>query len=270
MAYQLGDFWIERTLFGMFFDMEGNPVYGLTQISDATIEITGNSEDITDKDGNVIAKRYTSKTGTFTANNAMLNVNILTSQTGTALERAIQSKAIEMKSQFTLGAGEKVVLTDIVADTIPKVLELWGNGATGDEVKQSTAASATEFGWDKSTKTLTLPTPTGDNPPTKYMVAYELESKDGLKIANYADVYPSKGELRLQVLVGDPCGDRNTYKTATIVIPSFQPSADASVATAADTKMEYKGDILPDYCSSDKAMYYIYFPNKVITTAATA
>lgn len=269
MGYRLGDFWIERNLFGVYFDKEGNIQYMLTQISDATIDITASTEDVTDKDGIVVGKRFTGKTGTFTANNAMMNVNILASQTGSAIERAIQSQVIAMPSMVIAKAGESVVLTDISTDDVPQVLEVWGNGATGNKVNQNTTASATEFGYEKASKKITLPTPTGENAPTKYLIKYQRDEKDGLKISNYADKFPPKGQFIIKVLIQDPCGDGKTFKVGYIDLPNFQPSADASVATAADTKMEYKGDILPDYCSDDKAMYHIYFPNETVEGTST-
>ncbi|MDO5399140.1 MAG: hypothetical protein Q4G33_14580 [bacterium] len=259
MGFRLGDFAFDRIQLGIAENFNDEILYGLFQLADATIEVTAESEDINDKDGNLIRRRWKSKSGTFTANNAMLNVNILAASSGNPLEISMKDKVLEMPKIELVNAGSTITLTDAIEGTI-KVAGAYANGATGDNYELGTLASATEFAYDTTTKKLTPPTVTGEDAPTKFMVIYQTNS-DGYKVANTVDKFPETIKLTLKALYVDPCL-KGYVRPAYIVLPSFQPSPEASVATATDTQLEYSGDLQVDYCGSEKALYYIYFPDE--------
>ena len=48
MAFMLDDIIIDRIQYGMAEDFNGNPLYTLTQLADATINITAESKDAVD------------------------------------------------------------------------------------------------------------------------------------------------------------------------------------------------------------------------------
>ena len=54
MAFKLGDVIVDRLQFGYGAKSNGTPLYALTQLKEATIDITADSTDITDKDGNLV------------------------------------------------------------------------------------------------------------------------------------------------------------------------------------------------------------------------
>ena len=49
MAFKLGDVIVDRLQFGYGATSKGNPLYALTQLTNANIDITADSTDITDK-----------------------------------------------------------------------------------------------------------------------------------------------------------------------------------------------------------------------------
>ena len=74
MGFTLDDIVIDRVQYGFAEDLDGNPLYTLTQLQDATINISAESTDATDNQGNLIKRFWKAKTGEFTANNAMINL----------------------------------------------------------------------------------------------------------------------------------------------------------------------------------------------------
>jgi uncharacterized iron-regulated protein len=82
MAFKLDDIIIDRIQYGLAEDFDGNPLYTLTQLADATIDVTAESKDAVDSTGTLIKRFYQGKSGEFTANNAMLNLNILGAASG--------------------------------------------------------------------------------------------------------------------------------------------------------------------------------------------
>lgn len=62
-AFKLGNHYIDEILYGVAQDDKDNIKYALDQLSSASIEISSDSTDVTDKKGNVIRTTYRTKTG---------------------------------------------------------------------------------------------------------------------------------------------------------------------------------------------------------------
>ena len=65
--FRLDDIIIDRIQMGVATDFNDNPLYTLTQLSDASISVSAESVDATDRDGVLIKRFWRAKTGTFTA-----------------------------------------------------------------------------------------------------------------------------------------------------------------------------------------------------------
>ena len=64
MSFRLGDIVVKDILYAMASNITtGDPLYILTQLSEASIAITADSNDITDKDGNIVLRNFRSKSG---------------------------------------------------------------------------------------------------------------------------------------------------------------------------------------------------------------
>ena len=87
MGFTLDDIVIDRVQYGFAEDLDGNPLYTLTQLQDATINISAESTDATDNQGNLIKRFWKAKTGEFTANNAMINLNVIGAASGEGKRR---------------------------------------------------------------------------------------------------------------------------------------------------------------------------------------
>lgn len=253
MAFKLGDVIIDRLQFG-YGAANDEALYALTQLSNATIDITADSTDVTDKDGNLVYRKYSGKKGEITATNAFLNLAIVEAISATKAEVASDLNTIEMPIFKIVKAGETLDVKDAVADSFI-VNALSSNGSLGKAYTKGADVSDNEFKVDSDT--LTPPT---DSAEVQYLVKYKKNVKSGAKVSITGDKYPKAHELYFKALAVDKCNVGN-FKAVVIHIPSFIPSPEVSIALeGGDSQtMDYKGAILTDTCSVDQEMVEIYF-----------
>jgi len=256
MAFKLGDLIIDRIQMGYAEKFDGTPLYVLSQLSDASIEISAESKDTTDKDGVLIKRFWRAKTGTFTATNAMLNLNILAAQSGNEAQMAGQGAAAIIMPRIIIAQKTDltVSLAGFTSGARITVNALDTNGSMGKAYTLGTNASASEYAI--SGTTLTLPT---DAEETQFIIKYDRSVTEGVKILNSADKFPKTVKLTLKALCVDPC-HADELKGCYIVLPSFQPSPETTIALGGDdTSIDFTGDLQVNYCSTTKDLYTVYF-----------
>lgn len=252
MAFKLGDVIIDRIQYGLAEDFNGNPLYVLSQLTEATINVSAESKEAKDKDGTLVKKFWRGKTGTFEAKNAMLNLNVVGSSSGADPQFASSSNTITMPKIVTVNAGSTVTLTGYVEGTVT-VNAYGANGSMGTSYTKGTAASATEFALTADGKL----TPPSDANEERYIVKYQRKVDDGIAVYNKADQFPGTVKLTLKALCVDPC-EADTLRACYIVLPSFQVSPEVSMNLQTDSQLDYKGDLQVAYCSLDKTLYEFY------------
>lgn len=265
MAFKLGDIIIDRLQFGYGAKSNGTPLYALTQLSEANIDITADSTDIKDKDGNLVYRKYSGKKGEVTAKNAFMNLSVIETLSAADAEIATAENGIVMPIITTVNAGDTLDITGYKEDSVV-VTALGAKGSMGKEYKLGSSATTTEFGITKSGEpdtTATLNPPT-DTEETQYLVKYLKTVHSGTKITNSGDKFPTSHELYFKALAVDPC-DKESLRAAVIHIPSFMPSPEFSLALqGGDTQtMDYKGAMMLDTCSVTKELFSLYFIDEV-------
>lgn len=233
--FKLGDIIVDRIQMGVAESFNDELLYVLTQLADATIDVAAESKDAVDATGTLVKRFWQGKTGTFTANNAMVNLNVLGSMSGEAPRIASDSDPVVMPKIITVKAGDTVTLTNFVEGTV-RVHALSTNGSMGKGYTKATAASNTEFGLT----TAGVLTPPTDAEEAQYIVKYDRTVKSGAAIRNRADKFPDTIKLTLKVLAVDPCS-ADTLKAGYIEMPSFQPSPETSLSLTTDAQLEFKG-----------------------------
>lgn len=255
MSFRLGDFIIDRIIMGYAETTDQKtPLYTLTQLSDASIEVTAESKDATDAEGNLIKRFWQGKSGTFTATNAMLNLAILAAKSGNDANIATADNLIDMPKIVTVKASvtTTVDVTDAVADTI-LVNAFTNDGSLGKAYTLGSTASATEF--SVVSNTLTLPVDPANT--EKYVIKYTRKVSDGVKIVNGAGAYPKTIRLTLKAVGVAPC-EPDVLKPLYIVLPSFQPSPETTINLTTDGQLDFNGDLQVAYCDEDKVLYQIF------------
>ncbi len=268
MAFKLGDVIVDRLQFGYGAKTNGTPLYALTQLTQANIDITSDSTDINDKDGNLVYRKYTGKKGEVTATNAFLNLAVVETISATDAEIATADKGIVMPMLQIVKAGETLDVTGFVEGSI-HVNAISTKGSMGkDEFKKGSTASATEYAIkhtdasgdpDNTPASDVLTPPTADG-ETQYIVKYKKTIKSGAKITNSGKKFPKSHELFFKALVVDKC-ETDVLKAAIIHIPSFMPSPEFSLALqGGDSQtMDYKGSMMLNACSTDGELFSIYY-----------
>lgn len=257
MAFTLDDLVIDRIQMAIAEKADGTLLYTLTQLSEATIETTAESKEAKSAEGSLIKKFYQGKAGTFTATNAMINLNVISAASGTEKVVATTSQKIQMPKIVIVNKGTSTInLVDGTNETLVtgtvKVNALGNNGAMGKAYELSTGdASATAF--KLSGNILTLPT---DETADRFVVKFERNAANAVKITNKSDKFPGTVKLTLKALAVDPC-EPDTLRSCYIIIPSFQVSPELSITLSTEGTLDYKGDMQISYCSADKELYTI-------------
>ena len=179
----------------------GDPIGTLTQLSEATLEISAESTDAVDKNGTLIKRFWRGKTGTFTATNAMLNLNVMAQMSGTekkvAGEGANAIKNVPGLAIVKIGANP-VTLKGYVENSA-KVNYLYNNGTMGDPV----SGGADGYTLVENTGVFTAPPTAPDKDVDRVIVRYNRDTTSGVAIKNSADKFPQTIRLILKVLIVD-------------------------------------------------------------------
>lgn len=270
MAFKLGDVIVDRLQFGYGAKANGTALYALTQLKEASIDITADSTDITDKDGNLVYRKYSGKKGEVTAQNAFINLAVIETLSATDAEIATEDNGVVMPIITTVEAGKTLDITNFVEGSVV-VNALSTKGSMGNEYTLGSTASATEFAIatvdadpDAGTPASATLTPPTDAEEVQYIVKYKKTVYSGAKITNSGDKFPTSHELFFKALVIDPC-DKESLRAAIVYIPSFIPSPEFSLALqGGDSQtMDYKGAIMLDTCSANKELFSIYFIDEI-------
>jgi hypothetical protein len=145
MSFRLGDIIVKDILYGLASNIStGDPLYVLTQLSEAQIAITAESNDVTDKDGNIVIREYRAKQGEFTAVNAFLNGNVIAAAGATTDLAASGNVLVAPKIIKVKASAGSAVLDNVVAGSIT-VNQYFGDGALGKKYELGLVASDTEF-----------------------------------------------------------------------------------------------------------------------------
>lgn len=259
MAFKLGDVIIDRAQFGYGATKAGVPLYALINLNEFSIAVTADPTDITDARGNLVYRKYTGKKADVTAQNAFMNLAVVSAIAATDAEIATGDHAIVMPILTTVKAGEKLDITDYVENTV--VVSSIYKGALGAEFKLAAAGEASKTEFAISDNELIPPTADGE---TEYFVKYMKSVKSGAKVSITGNKFPKAHELFVKALAIDPC-DKENFRAVVIHIPSFIPSPEVTLAlTGGDSQtMDYTGSVLTDTCSTEQTMIEVYFIDEI-------
>lgn len=258
MAFKIDDMIVDRIQMAYMETTSGEPIGTLTQLSEATLEVSAESTDAVDKNGTLIKRFWRGKTGTFSATNAMLNLNVMAQMSGTTKKDASVGADA---SYFSAVPGLKIVkIAANATATLPgyvdgsaKVNYLYNNGTLGNTV----AANAYTIVTASGVTTFTAPAEAPSTDVDRVIVRYNRTATSGVAVKNSAEKFPDTIRLILKVLIVDPC-DASQLRAAYIDIPSFQPSPEVSISFTTDGTIDLSGDLQVNYCSSDNELYSIY------------
>ena len=237
MAFKLGNHYIDEILYGVGQNDDDELIFALDQLSSASIEISADSSDVTDKKGNIIRTTYRTKTGTFTATNALLHPAALNAQSGSDIKYATAAQKIQMPQIFVVEAGASIMVTGLKTGTL-RVIGLYGSGANAEPM--TAAQAATRVSGD----VFTAPA-AGADLPIQYLVKYERDVESGAMLTNSTKDIPGLVKLTLFCAYGDPC--KNDLRPCYVVIPRFAPDPSMTISLDAETQeVDFSGNLNVD------------------------
>ena len=259
MSFDLNNFVIDRVRRGtMFSDASGEALWSITQITDASLSMTGETVDATDAIGTVITQFDRAKSAEFSGSNALWDLGLSAAQFGSQKMVASSSDTIRtpMYEQLLVSSSE-VVLSKTPAGAagseIKYIYALNGDSTLGTKYALGTTVSATEFSLDVATKTITVPTGV-----TGYIaVFYEYDASDAIKVENNATEFPSAGKFVLEVIGKDTCDKAATY-VAYVVFPNAKLKIDSDMGFQTDSGHPFAMTMMQDYCDLKKNLFNIY------------
>ena len=193
---------------------------------------------------NIIRTTYRTKTGTFTATNALFHPAVLNAQTGNKIDYASAGHKIVMPKVSVDAAGATVELDPTYNPDTIQVIGLFGNGANDEPIDHDTIVNQL-IGEDGSGNAVINLPAEATGKPIQYLVKYEREVVEGAKITNDTKSLPQLNKLTLFCAMGDPCKDK--LRPCYVVIPRFAPDPSMTLnLTADETTVDFSGNLNVD------------------------
>ena len=259
MAFDVNNFLIDRVRRGtMFSDTTGEALWSITQIKDASLNMTSETADATDAIGNVITQFDRSKNAEFSGSNALWDLGLSAAQFGSEKKVATTEGKITVPMYEQLKvSGSKINLSKTPVGTAGKEIKyiyaLNDDSTLGTKYAQAQAASTTEFALDAASKTITVPTGVTGN----IAVFYEYEADEAIMLQNNAVDFPKAGKFMLEVIGKDTCDKTKTY-VADIVFPNAKLKTDMELNFSTDGGHPFSLQMMQDYCDLEKKLFNIY------------
>lgn len=244
---------------------EGDVLFSINQIQNASLTVSSESTDAVDALGTPIATFYRAKNAEFSAENALFDMALMATQSGTVKQVADSTNVIIVPcfETVSVASGDSAKTLAHTPKAAPSTIyELKGDGSTGEKFTKSTSssASASTFVIDINSASLTPPTGfVGD-----LLVVYEYEadgqnSNDATSITNTATNFPVGCKFIMEVLGCDVCNQTDLIY-AYVIFPNAKLSPDFDWSIATDSTHPFSLKAMQDYCSKDKALFSIVIP----------
>lgn len=267
MAFDLNNFVIDRVVRGIATDMKtGDVLFSINQITNPSLNCTAESSDAVDALNVPIATFYRAKTAEFSAENALFDMNLLATQSGTAKKVASADKKIDAPCFQTIDVTSSTTYTlshTPKEGTTPKIYVLNGDGTLGEKVEISTTAAEKKVALAGTTLTI-VAGGAGYKAGEQLFVMYEYEA-DGseengaVEVANSATNFPVGCKFVMEILGADVC-DQTNLVYAYLVFPNAKLSPDFDWTIATDSTHPFSMKAMQEYCDKEKKLFSIVIP----------
>lgn len=241
MAFDLNNFVIDRIVRGIAVSQgdnvklgisAGDVLFAINQITNPSLSCTSESTDAVDALSVPIATFYRSKAAEFSAENALFDMNLLATQSGTKKKVASSTSKIDTPCFQTIDITEATSYTlshTPKTGTTPKVYVLNGDGTLGDKVEIASAAADKKIALAGTTVTVVI----GEAGYTAgsqlfFMYDYEADGSTGngaVEVANTANNFPVGCKFIMEILGADVC-DQTNLIYAYLIFPNAKLSPD--------------------------------------------
>lgn len=253
----VNNFVIDRIVRGtMLSSTDKSVLWSLTQIQNPQLSMTSETVDAVDALGSKIMTFERAKEATFSAENAIFDLDLLAAQAGTTKEVGGDGKKIVCPVFDILDvAGTTVNLTQTPLEDIAYIYVLNGDNTLGKAYKKAAEVTATEFA--QAGKVITLPTEVTSG---QVFVTYEYETEEAVQVVNKATEFPKSGEFVMEILGADVC-DTSTLVHAYLIFPNCKLSSSTDLTFETEMSMGFELTASQAYCDREKKLWRLVIPN---------
>ena len=257
MALNIDNLIINRALSGSMLDRQsGEALYSLNQITEPSLECTGEQVYTTDATGVKVAAFDRSKEATLTGSNAFINLGLAAAQFGSEKKIASDGTKIIVPVREVVTVDENHTATlnaEPAANTTVSVSIMTKDGGISTTLSQvDSTVAAGNFSIAKSTITVDTAVTKG----TQLVVLYKKASASAVQIENRADCFAKGGEFWLEVLFVDPC-DTNVEYHGFLVFPNAKMSNETTIDFNNEATHGFTIEAMQDYCDTEKKLFYM-------------
>ena len=240
------NFIVDRVVRGnMYSHKTGELLWSLNQITNPSLSMESETVDAVDALGTPIMTFDRSKSCTFSAENAIFDLQLLGEQVGQA---AVEGTTVVPMFESIDVEGETITLAKTPTEEIDYIYVLENDGSLGKEYKVG------EFTVDGAV--ITLPTEVAAG--SRVFVSYEYEGK-ATSVVNSANKFPRAGKFVMEVLGRDIC-DATTEVYAMLVLHNAKLSASTEITFDAESTQSFELVAQQDYCSKDNLLFTLIIP----------
>lgn len=247
---------INRVIRGTLFDKATSEVIvSVDQVTDASLECSGEQVFVNDAIGQKIAAFDRSKDAVFTANNSVINFGLMAAQFGSDKQVATAEKKITVPcfDLIEVEDGKNVTLKYEPASDVKFIYSTNPDKSRNKQYPVAAAASAEAF--SITGKEITLPTDVfkaGD----RVAIWYDRETENAVQLKNTTVNYAKGGRFVLEVLVADVC-DVNTEYYAYIIFNNSKLDNNVTLNFSDEGNHPFTVNALQDYCSTENELFTI-------------
>jgi hypothetical protein len=250
MAFDLNNFVIDRVVRGIAVAQgndeklgisKGDVLFSINQITNPSLNCTSESTDAVDALSVPIATFYRAKTAEFSAENALFDMNLMATQSGTKKNVATATNKIEVPCFQTIDivAGTTGYKLNHTPKATPKVYVLAGDGTLGEKVPVENAAAGRAIVISGVNVTVSVNKPAEgdvaeitngfkDGEQLFFMYDYDADDAVGngaVEVMNSANNFPVGCKFIMEILGCDVC-NQTTLIYAYLVFPNAKLSPD--------------------------------------------
>lgn len=246
----------------------GAVIWAISQPQEIALNATMETQEITDALDTVIAELGKSKGLEISGQNAIFDFGLLAAQFGDE----VTTSGSEVT--FAAPAVDELILDDNGKATtlyvpngtgaagIPYVYSVNTDGSLKEKFPYAAAASSTEFTWALENNVCVITAPTGFVAGEKIIVLYEYTADAGNvvdKTVDLGEVFPSSGELWMEVLFRNVC-DKEVKYHGFVKFTNAQLDGNFDLNLTPDGKHPFTIRAMQNYCDTTKELCTFYIP----------
>lgn len=249
---------INRAIAGTMFDRTTRePLFYLNQITEPSLECTGEAADVVDAQGIKIASFDRSKEASLSGSSALVNLGLAAAQFGgEKIVADADNKFLVPVREVLSATGGKITLegTPATGYEVTFVNEMTKDGGLGTAyVLEGSVEGATNT-FTTAGQEITLSGEVDDG--TRFIVFYKKETDQGVKIENSADIFSKGGEFVLEVLLADICDTTKVFH-GYVIFYNAKMSNETTIDFNNEATHGFTINAMQDYCDESKKLFEI-------------